>query len=233
MAVGLLILAIFALVGFLAYRGYLQAKKRREAFAVAAKSRGWTYAARDDRYANMFSGAPFGVGHDRRASNVLAGTHDSRPFVAYDYRYSTTEHYTDGQGHSATRTEHHNYSVIALTIGHVVPELSVSPEGFFSRAVGKLLNNDITFESEQFNRAFTVNSSDRKFATDVINPQMMEYLLTLPDLPWSFRQGHLITTEAGKHSLESLDATLLSIDGILDRVPAFVWGEPGGTGPTR
>jgi hypothetical protein len=217
----------FAVVGVVAYFGYQAAKKRREALAAAAAGRGWTYTERDDRYTEQFSGAPFGIGHDRRAGNILTGTHDGRAFEAFDYRYSTTEHYTDSQGHSQTRTETHSYAVIALAIGHDVPELQVAPEGFFSRVVGRLLNNDIEFESEQFNRAFKVTCPDRKFATDVIHPQMMEYLLTLPDLAWSFRQGYLVTTTTATYSLETLDATLVATDGILDRIPEFLWPRTG------
>lgn len=223
--------AAFSLVGLIAYLSYLSAKKRREAFAAAAVARGWTYTERDDRYADRFEGAPFGTGDDRRASNVLTGTHEGRTFEAFDYRYSTTEHSTDAQGHSQTRTETHDYSVIAVEMGVSAPALAVSPEGFFSRVVGRLLNKDIEFESEQFNRAFTVTCPDRKFATDVIHPQMMEYLLTLPDLAWSFRNAALLTTSAGKHSLESLDATLVAIDGIVDRIPEFVWSSLRGPQP--
>jgi hypothetical protein len=212
----------FGVVALVAYAGWVAAKKRREAFAALAAQRGWTYSERDDRYVDRFAGAPFGLGHDRRASNVVTGEHDSRAFVAFDYRYSTTEHYTDAQGHSRTRTVTHPYSVIALHIGANVPELSVSPEGFFGRLVGRVTGNDIELELEAFNRAFTVQCPDRKFATDVLHPRMMEYLLTLPELDWSFRTDSLVTVRPGQHSLPGLDATLVAIDGILDRVPDFL-----------
>ncbi|MCW2785642.1 MAG: hypothetical protein JWP74_2159 [Marmoricola sp.] len=213
----------FGIVGLVGYLGYQQAKKRREAFAAAAASRGWTYTRSDPGYIDMFDGAPFGTGHSRSAENVLSGTHDGRAFVAFDYEYATTERYTDSEGNSRTRTERHTFSVVALALGHVVPALSVSPEGFFSRVVGRILDNDIDLESEQFNRAFKVSSPDRKFATDVLHPLMMEYLLTMPDLAWSFRQSYLVTIGDAPHSLAGLDATLAAIDGIVDRVPPFAW----------
>src|SRR4051812_29677913 len=120
----LLVVVIAAAVAGIGYATWLAAKKRREAFAAMAAQRGWTYAQRDDRYVNQFSGvAPFGVGHDRRATNVVTGAHDGRNFMAFDYRYTTTEHYTDAQGKSQTRTKTHPYSVIALAIGRSVPEL--------------------------------------------------------------------------------------------------------------
>ena len=37
--------------------------------------------------------------------------------------------------------------------------------------------DDIDFESDEFSRKFYVQSSDRKFAYDVLHPRMMEFLL--------------------------------------------------------
>ncbi|RNL59970.1 DUF3137 domain-containing protein [Nocardioides marmoriginsengisoli] len=212
-------LVVVALVG---YFGYLAAKKRREEFSAMAAARGWTWVERDDRFVDRFSGSPFGTGDDRKALNVVTGPYDGRPMVAFDYSYTTTETSTDAQGRTSTRTVTHPFSVIALDVGVALPELSVSPEGFFGRLVGRLINNDIELESEQFNRAFTVHCPDRKFATDVLHPLMMEYLLTVPDLSWSFRDGGLVAITSGQHSMASLDATLTAIDGILDRIPPFV-----------
>lgn len=208
--------------GLIAYAGYLAAKKRREALAGLAAARGWTYAERDDQYVDRFSGAPFGLGHRRRAENVLTGNHDGRSFVAFDYCYYTTETSTDAQGHTRTREQAHPYSVIALNLGAAVPELSVTPEGFFGRMVGRLTNSDIELESEVFNRAFTVHCADRKFATDVLHPRMMEYLLKDPDLGWSLRDQSLLLVHAGRHAVPEIDAKLLVGDGILDQVPGFV-----------
>lgn len=216
-------------VGFLvlivagAIYSYRQAKKRREEFAATAAQRGWGYAARDDRWTTRFDGAPFGTGHDRRAGNVVSGTHDGRSFIAFDYHYATTEHSTNAQGHSTTREVSHDFSVIAVDLGVPFPGLWVTPEGFFGRAIGRLLNRDIELESEAFNRAFTVVCPDRKFASDVLHPQMMEFLLQFPDLAWSFRSGSVLAVRDGRHSIPEIDGKLQVLDGIADRVPEFVW----------
>ena len=216
---------LMVLIGVLSY---LSAKRRRESFTALAAQRGWTYVQRDDRWADRFDGAPFGTGRDRQANNVLIGAYDGRPFVAFDYRYSTTETSTDAQGHVQTHTEVHPFSVLALDAGVTFPELSVTPEGFFGRTVGRLTNTDIELESEAFNRAFTVTSPDRKFATDVLHPRMMEYLLQIPDRGWSLRDGWLLAVRPGQHTVEQLDSRLTDLDGILDRIPEFVWKDAGG-----
>lgn len=222
--------AVIVLMIVIGVASYLSAKKRREALSTLAAGRGWVYAEQDDSWVDRFEGAPFGLGHDRRAENVLTGAYDGRSFVAFDYRYSTTETSTDAQGHTQTHTEVHPYSVLGLDAGTVFPELSVTPEGFFGRMVGRLTNTDIELESEAFNRAFTVRSDDRKFATDVLHPRMMEYLLQIPDRGWMLRAGWLLAVRPGRHSIEQVDARLTDLDGILDRIPDFVWKSAGSGG---
>jgi hypothetical protein len=169
--------AVVTLMVVIVVVSFISAKKRREALSLLATQRGWRFAARDDAWVDRFDGAPFGLGRDRQALNVLTGAYDGRPFVAFDYRYSTTETSTDAEGHPQTRTEVHPYSVLGVDTGAGFPDLSVTPEGFLGRIAGRLTNTDIELESEEFNRAFTVRSADRKFATDVLHPRMMEFLL--------------------------------------------------------
>jgi hypothetical protein len=223
----LLFILFVCVVGLVAYLGYVQARKRREAFAATAARHEWSYTERDDSWTTRFQGAPFGQGDDRRAENILQGSYEGRPFVAFDYRYSTTSTTTDGQGHTQTHTEVHPYSIVAMGVGAVFPALSVSPEGFFGRLVGRLTNKDIELESEDFNRAFTVTCPDRKFASDVLHPQMMEYLLTMPELAWHLQGDWIIAVHTGRHSVEEVDTKLAQIDGIVDKVPEFVWRAVG------
>ena len=56
------------------------------------------------------------------------------------------------------------------------------------RLIGRLTNRDIELESEDFNRAFTVSCPDRKFASDVLHPRMMEFLLQHRALAFRFDQ---------------------------------------------
>ena len=213
---------LMVLIGVL---GYLAAKKRREQFAAFAASKGWTYVQRDDRWAARFHGHPFGTGDDRRADNIVTGEYDGRTFEAFDYSYTTTSTSTDANGHTTTHRETHSFSVLALETRVALPRLEVTPEHWFGRVVGRLTNRDIELESEDFNRAFTVTCPDRKFASDVLHPQMMEYLLEHRDLGWRFQNGALLTVCAGSHSTAEVEARLATVDGILDRVPEFVWRE--------
>lgn len=220
--VGLVVVLAFAALG--AY----YAKKRRDEIRAYAATKGWAYAERDDRWCYHFDGQPFGQGHDLRARNVLTGQHDGRAFVAFDFVYHTTERTTDAKGHTTSREVSHDYSIVAVDTGVRFPRLQVTPEGFFMRFVGKLLNTDIELESEEFNRAFTVTCESRKFASDVLHPRMMETLLTFRDIGWGFNGTWILAYEEGQHSLPELERRLSALDAVLDGVPDFVWREVRG-----
>ncbi len=225
-----LVLLGLLVAGGLAYGSYLAAKRRREAFAALAAAHGWVWTERDDRWAARFDATPFGTGRDRRASNVLTGAHDGRPLVAFDYRYSTTRT-TTVNGRTQHRTEDHPFSVVGLDAGARFPELAVSPQGFWNQIVDAVTGNDIDFESADFNDAFTVTCPDRKFASDVIHPRMMELLMRAPDLAWRFTDGWALVIRKGSHSEAEVTAKLARLDAIVDQVPDFVWRDVLGSVP--
>ena len=197
---------------------YLAAKKRREELAAFAASRGWRYEVEQPLLVDRFGGPPFGLGFGRRAYNVLYGSHEGRDLVSFDYEYKTQT--TNGK---QTTTQVHRFSVLGLSMGVFMPPLSVDPENFLDRFVGRLTGNDIDLESEEFNRALTVSCPDRKFASVVLHPQMMEYLLQHRQLGWRFEQDSMLVIAQGQRTPAQIDATIAVMDGITDRVPEFVW----------
>jgi hypothetical protein len=118
--------------------------------------------------------------------------------------------------------------VVVVNIGVVMPALSVAPEGMISRLIGRLTNSDIELESEEFNRAFRVTSPNRRFASDVLHPRMMQLLLQWPELAWRFDADSLLAVRPGSHDVQEIDAKLAALDTILDNVPDFVWQEVRG-----
>jgi hypothetical protein len=70
-----------------------------------------------------------------------------------------------------------------LVVKESFPQLTIGPENFavkFAETLG--VTNDIKFESAEFSQRFRVHSADKKFAYDVCNQKMMEYLLLNPSL---------------------------------------------------
>ncbi|MHC4076853.1 MAG: DUF3137 domain-containing protein [Planctomycetota bacterium] len=175
----LIIVGIVALIGLVAYFGYLAAKKRREAMEALARDLGWRFypgndSSHDEEYSHF---EIFRRGHGRVAFNTLVGRveADNRtyPAKAGDFRYKVTS----GTGKNR-RTSTYTFSYLILHLPFPrTPDLLIRPEGFFDKIAGAFGFDDIDFESAEFSRRFHVKSSDKRFAYDVIHPRMMEYLL--------------------------------------------------------
>jgi hypothetical protein len=214
----LLFAAFLAIAVVVVVLSYLAAKKRREELASYAAARGWRFEVEQPLLVDRFTGPPFGLGFGRRAYNVLFGSHDGRDLVSFDYEYKTQS--SDGK---QTTTHVHVFSVLGLSMGVLMPPLSVDPENFLDRFVGRLTGNDIDLESDEFNRAFTVSCTDRKFASDVLHPQMMELLLQHRQLGWRFEQDSMLVIARGRRTAAQIEATIQVMDAITDLVPEFVW----------
>jgi hypothetical protein len=214
----LLFAAFLAIAVVVVVLSYLAAKKRREELASYAAARGWRFEVEQPLLVDRFTGPPFGLGFGRRAYNVLYGSHDGRDLVSFDYEYKTQS--SDGK---QTTTHVHVFSVLGLSMGVLMPPLSVDPENFLDRFVGRLTGNDIDLESDEFNRAFTVSCTDRKFASDVLHPQMMELLLQHRQLGWRFEQDSMLVIARGRRTAAQIEATIQVMDAITDLVPEFVW----------
>lgn len=210
---------VAALVG-----GYLVNRKRRERIMTFCVARGWRYVDEDPSLADRWQGAPFGRGDSRRARNVVSGTENSRSFIAFDYSYQT--HSTDSQGRRTTTT--HRYAVYAIALPAFLPMLEVAPEGVFSRLAGAVgLTTDVDLESEDFNRAFKVRANDRKFATDVLSPRTMEYLLTAPAAAWRIQGSDMLRWVDGRMDPADVVVATSVLDRVADGIPAFVWKDHG------
>jgi hypothetical protein len=91
----------------------------------------------------------------------------------FDYWYY--EESTDSKG-NRSRT-YYRFSCVMSPVDAACSHLTLAHENVFTRLGDHLGFRDIELESEEFNRAFTVRSPDRKFAVDFCDARMMEWLL--------------------------------------------------------
>ena len=156
-----------------------------------------------------------GFGHT--TEKVIRGYNDGLPIEAFIHRWKTerTERYTDSDGNSHTRTvtEDHSEILTAITMPFSFPLLSVG---------GGWGGKKVRFESEEFNDRFTVRTDDPKFASDVIHPRTMEFLLALQ--PPAFRiEGTEMRFQVDKHDTQLIGLCADFSHEFFSRVPPFVW----------
>jgi hypothetical protein len=75
-----------------------------------------------------------------------------------------------------------------------------------------------------FNDRFTVRTDDPKFASDVIHPRTMEFLMA--EQPPSFRiAGDVMRFSVDKHDTQLIGFCADFAHEFFSRVPSFVWKE--------
>jgi len=173
------IIVVIALVVAIAIFAHKQAEQRRQALAALAQELGLSFdpgedRSRDDQFSQF---AIFNRGRSRVAYNTLSGEiamGDHRlQAVMGDYRYTVTRQ--SGKNRS-TRTYRLSYLLVGMPYPSI-PKLLVRSENFFDKLAGFVGFDDIDFESDEFSRKFHVSSSNKRFAYDLIDPRMMEFLM--------------------------------------------------------
>jgi hypothetical protein len=101
--------------------------------------------------------------------NTFHGYYQGYPVTFFDYTFS------DGKNN-------YYWSTYLLEMSTSFPDVLVSHETMESRIAEGLGESHITFESAEFSRAFRVRSPDKKFAYEICDAKMMEYLLANQDL---------------------------------------------------
>jgi hypothetical protein len=175
----LLFIAFAAIAILAAVAAHKAAQKRREELRALAAELGFTFdpgndTGHDERYSQF---EVFRRGHSRAAYNTFRGSVeiDGRQFPTQmgDFTYKIT---TSNGKSTSTTTYNLSYLIVHLPFQNV-PGLAIRREGLFDKLAGVLGFDDIDFESIEFSRRFHVSSRDKRFAYDVIDPRMMEFLM--------------------------------------------------------
>ncbi|MFD6093498.1 hypothetical protein ACFWGN_15375 [Oerskovia sp. NPDC060338] len=201
-------------------------KARRRMFEAWAARHGLGYADLDRDLAKRWKGTPFGAGHARKATEVLAGQYAGRPALSFTYVW------TVGGGKSETT---HTAHVVVLFLPVALPTLELTPEGFGTRVAKAFGGQDIQLESEDFNRAWRIEASDLRFAHQVLHPRLMHRLLE-PDFA---RRNVRIEGDAilgwtgGRTVLDNVLPLMSRLAVVADAIPDHVWLDRGAVPPRR
>ncbi len=85
------------------------------------------------------------------------------------------------------------------------------------------VTQDIKFESAEFSKAFCVRSPDKKFAYDVCNAQMMEYLLANRDLSVEIENQVLALAFNTRLSVQQIETNLQRLVAIRSCLPEYLF----------
>lgn len=172
----MLFIGVAAIVAAIWVSYYLK-KKRREGFAFAATQLGLRYAPEDPFGTLAEPFALFEKGDGRGVENVVWGRWQDLEVRLFDYWYYDES--TDSKG-NRSRT-YHRFNCVIAPVDAACSRLVIEHENLGSRLASALTFRDIQFESEEFNRTYLVRSPDAKFANDLIDARMMEWLLANGD----------------------------------------------------
>jgi len=217
---------LFVIVGLIIVGFFIASsiaeRKRREAILALANRLGLFFAPdKDYGLAQSFSFLnTLREGANRYAFNVLTGEYGSHAVTCFDYHYETTSH--NGK---STQTNHHHFSFYTLKLPSTFPELRIGQESFLSKIAQAVGYDDIDFESHEFSRTFCVRSRDKKFAYDVCNAGMIEYLLANRDLTIEIEQDRLAIAFNGKMRLEQIEPNMDRLLEIRNRMPEYLFSE--------
>ncbi|UCD49146.1 MAG: hypothetical protein JSW27_16625 [Phycisphaerales bacterium] len=216
-----IIVAIVALIIVGAIMGHIAAQKRREAMFALAHRLGLRFDQSKDRdLARRFQFLDkLRQGSNRYAFNTLSGSYQDHDVTAFDYHYET--HSSDSKGRR--QTHHHYFSFFVLRLPTTFPELTIGPEGFFSKIAQAVGYDDIDFESHEFSRKFCVRSKDKKFAYDVCNARMIEYLLANPDLVIEIELDSLAIAFNRRLKPEQIEPNLQRLVAVRSLMPDYLF----------
>jgi Protein of unknown function (DUF3137) len=212
--------AVVVLVIVAAIYNAIAQRKRREALFELAQRLNLDFApGRDFTIPGRFGFLKqLSQGDDRYTTNVLSGYYQHNQILAFDYHYAT--YHTDKNG---THKDDHWFSFFILTMPAAFPELTIRRENFLTRVAEVFGYRDIEFESAEFSKAFNVRSPDKKFAYDVCNAQMMEYLLANRDLSIEIENNVIALAFNTRLSVEQFEFNLQRLTEIRSRLPAYLF----------
>src|SRR5262249_59687506 len=111
--------------------------------------------------------------------------------------------------------------------------LSIARETFFTRLAGALSFHDIQFEDERFNAEFHVSANDRKFANDLIDARMMQWLLANAGDRSIEVVGNRVLVAGPKVAPTEMIEVIGIAKGFLDHIPKVAASLYPPSGPAR
>ncbi len=215
-----IVLVVVLVIGGIALSFYLKAK-RREAFRIFARQFGLEYSADDPFHLLGWPFALFRKGQGRGVENVVWGPWQGKDQVtAFDYWYYTETTNSKGQ----RSRSYSRFCCAMLEVPAAFPHLDIARENIFTRMADGMGLEDIEFELPEFNRRYNVKATERRFAYELLDSRMLQWLAGL-DHPYAFEVvGNRILAYGKRSKPAGLVPLIGSLALFRDTIPRVAWG---------
>ena len=192
--------------------------QREAAFARIATSLGLTFSERDESTVRQLDFPLFHEGRGTESGNLVNGTLQGTPVAAFDFAYWTE--YRDSKG--IAHRQYHRFLCAVTDIGPSCPALVIEHRGLIGRVAGALGLDGIQFESDDFDKAYRVTCDDRRFASALVDPAMMAWLLDAPS-PVAFQTAgtHLLAVSTDRRP-DAIPGLFRALVDFRAHIPALV-----------
>lgn len=220
MLVGVVAMLALVVFGLIWTWGAAHRNARQKAMATTAERSGLQYSPGDLFGSTKVAFPLFRAGDGRSTENVMwRDDRNGRPVRAFDYSYYT-EH-RDSEGRITKRWQH--FSCAMGRHNGLWPTIRIGRERALDKVVQRIGLRDIELESEEFNRAFVIQCEDPKFATDLLAPEMMEFLLTTKALLEFETKGRWLLISTKRVAASDMPGLVNLADQFLQRIPPLIW----------
>jgi hypothetical protein len=214
------VLAGFLIAGAIAG---IQRARRRAAIPEVAASKGLHFSSEDPFGTTQVAFPLFREGDGRQVESVMWLEGDIAapggvPSHVFDYGFYRIHHDKYGR---ETKTWHW-FSCAVSQVQMSLPELRIAQRTAVGDVLDHLEGEPISFESEEFNQTFRVTSVDRRFASALVDPQMMEFLLQTKGAVSFETLGRFVLVAGTQVAADELPILLGLADAFVKRIPAAV-----------
>lgn len=158
----------------------------------------------------------FTQGHSKKAAPVMSKSDGNMEWMLFDYQYSVTT--SNGKTTTTTRYPH---SVVVARVPYDLPLMTLTPQNVF-HSIGKVFGaNELETESVEFNKKFFVDTQDHRRATEILVPELLEFLIQLGGRYWHWNGPFLISYVSGTVSAADYERMWNEAKQIISLVPNF------------
>jgi hypothetical protein len=222
--IALIVVGVCGVVAVAFIRGSRGSRERRLALAGFAPQYGMQYSE-DDPY--DLPGHDFGLlnaGNRRGCQNVLSGQWQDLPVKEADYWYGTGNSFSD-------KGYRRDFSIVIAELAATMPNISVVPyvllreKAQFTWHVGRRDAHGISFGSEDFDREFKVTAPDKEFAARLIDPAMIQWLLSTGGQFGFEIQGSELLVSCDQLPATGLVPLFDAASSFTGHIPQLVWAD--------